>query len=129
MTKKYNGFPMSAFVTPSTGVVFEAGAAGALGTDTNPATIFSGLLATDQIITFKSDQSKFDLYDQVTGEKLVTVTLATGDYQYKTLGDFIVATKSDFDLTHPIDVKFTGGATLAADTTVNAEITFVPTYC
>lgn len=130
MSKKYNGFPVSAWVTPSTGIVFKAGAAGVLGTDTNPATIFSGMIATDQLLSIESDQTKFDLYDQITGEKLLTLTIATkADWQYKTLGDVITATKADWDVTHPVDVKFTGGATLAADATVNAAIMLVPTYC
>lgn len=110
------------------GLALTAGAAGSLGTDTNPAPAFTGLNSNDVIIHAYIADTTLQLYDSTTNKKLIDIAVASNtnaNFGLKTLGELAKAA-TGYDPTHVMDLRYSAGATIASDTTIFGSIVFSP---
>lgn len=124
-----SGFMTQVLFLSNEGVTFKAGAAGAEGTDSNPAPLFVGLNSNNLLLHANIDDTTLQLYDSTTNTKLVDIAVASGtntDFGKKTLGE-IAKSAAGYDPTHKMDLRFSGGATLASDKTVFGSLEFACT--
>lgn len=111
------------------GVTISTGAAGAAGTTTNPIKVFTGLGSNDLVLQINMADTTLQLFDSVTDKKMADITIASGtnaDFGLKTLGE-IAKSATDFDATHPLDLRYADGATVAGNKTILGSILYAPT--
>lgn len=128
-TLKQAGFGNVQFKYIPGTISLAAGSSGVVGTDANPAILFQGLTTNIMIHNIFLEDTTLQIFDQITGAKVGTIALASNtsaDFNKITLAEIIKKTTADFDVTHPVDIAYTGGASLAGAKKLNGGIMYTP---